>query len=262
MPCQRRGARWPNGAARRAVETLVGRDARACRRVPAVKAMILAAGRGERLRPLTDRLPKPLAPIGGEPLLAQQLRWLRRAGIEDAVINLHHLGDRIEARIGDGRGSGVRVRYSREAKLLNTGGGVKAALPLLGEQPFLLLNGDIWTDYPFQRLLRRRPDAAHLVLKPRPSHRPVGDFGLDGELARRQGNATDDLVFCGIAVVHPGIFRNAPEGPFNIARELYFAAANAGRLTGERFDGAWFDIGSPDQLRAARRFAKRTRAER
>ena len=217
--------------------------------------MILAAGRGERLRPLTDRMPKPLIPICGEPLLVHQLRWLRQAAIEEVVINLHHFGEQIEARIGDGRNAGVRVRYSREATLLDTGGGVKAALPMLGAAPFLLLNGDIWTNYPFQRLAGRAPEAAHLVLTPKPPHRPMGDFALRGERVERRGDDKDDLVFCGIALVHPRLFRNAPEGPFSISRELYFGAAQAGRLTGEVFAGAWFDIGSHDQLQAARRFA-------
>lgn len=222
----------------------------------AVNAMILAAGRGERLRPLTERMPKPLIPICGEPLLLHQLRWLRRAAIFEVVINLHHLGNQIEACIGDGRNVGVRVRYSREDTLLDTGGGVKAALPMLGEAPFLLLNGDIWTDYPFRRLAGKVPEAAHLVLTPKPPHRPTGDFALQGARVERHGDDGDDLVFCGIAVVHPRLFREAPEGPFNIARALYFDAARAGRLTGEVFRGAWFDIGSHGQLRAARRFAE------
>ena len=218
--------------------------------------MILAAGRGERLRPLTDVLPKPLIPIGGAPLIGHQLRWLRRAGIREVVINLHHLGDKIAAQLGDGRDLGVRIAYSPEAALLDTGGGVRAALPLLGQAPFVLLNGDIWTNYPFRGLVGRCPEAAHVVLTPRPEHRPTGDFSLHGGHAQRHGDYRDDLVFCGIAVVHPRLFRGAPDGPFNIAWELYFAAARAGRLTGERFDGAWFDIGSPDQLKAARRFVE------
>lgn len=221
-----------------------------------MKAMILAAGRGERLLPLTERLPKPLIPIGGAPLIEHQLRWLQRAGIADVVINLHHLGERIAAALGDGSDIGVRIAYSREETLLDTGGGVRAALPLLGDEPFLLLNGDIWTNYPFRELIGCQPAAAHIVLTPRPDHRPQGDFALDGERARHHGDQRDDLVFCGIAVIHPMLFAKAPAGPFNIARELYFAAAAAGHLTGQRFDGAWFDIGSHDQLKAARRFAE------
>ena len=218
-----------------------------------MKAMILAAGRGERLRPLTDRIPKPLLPIAGEALIVHQIRWLRRAGITDIVVNLHHLGAQIEERVGRGRDLGVNVRYSREAVLLDTGGGVKAALPLLGPNPFLLLNGDIWTSYSFGQLTRRQPCAGHLVLTPRPAHRDTADFALAESRVRRNGNSDDDLVFTGMAVLNPALFADAPEGPFNIARTLYFPAAAAGRLTGEVFPGAWFDIGSPSQLKAVRR---------
>lgn len=215
--------------------------------------MILAAGRGERLRPLTERLPKPMIPIGGEPLIVHQLRWLRRAGIEEVVVNLHHLGGHVEGHVGSGRDLGVRVRYSREETLLGTGGGIKHALPLLGEEPFLVLNGDIWTNYPFRQLLDVAPEVAHLVLTPRPPHRIHADFALaDGVLQRHDGDG-DDLVFCGIAVLHPAIFAGTPDGAFDLAREIYFDAARAGRLTGELFAGTWFDIGAHDQLRAVRR---------
>lgn len=218
-----------------------------------MKAMILAAGRGERLRPLTDRIPKPLLPIAGEALIVQQIRWLHRARITDIVINLHHLGEQIEKRVGRGRDLGVNIRYSRETTLLDTGGGVKNALPLLGPAPFLLLNGDIWTNYPFHRLSGLEPAAGHLVLTPRPDHRETADFALVDDRIRRNGNLDDDLVFTGIAVLNPALFADAPEGPFSIAHELYFDAAAAGRLTGEVFRGRWFDIGSPDQLKAVRR---------
>ena len=215
--------------------------------------MILAAGRGERLRPLTERVPKPMIPIAGEPLIVHQLRWLRRAGIEDVVVNLHHLGEQVESHVGNGSDVGVRVRYSREETLLGTGGGIKHALPLLGEDPFLVLNGDIWTSFAFRGLLDAAPEAAHLVLTPRPPHRAHADFALvDGRL-RRHGDERDDLVFCGIAMVNPAVFAGTPEGPFDLAREIYFDAAGADRLTGERFEGTWFDIGAHDQLRAVRR---------
>ena len=218
-----------------------------------MKAMILAAGRGERLRPLTDRIPKPLLPIAGEALIVHQIRWLRRAGITDIVVNLHHFGAQIEERVGRGSDLGVVVRYSREATLLDTGGGIKAALLLLGPAPFLVLNGDIWTNYPFVRLTELEPCAGHLVLTPKPAHRETADFALVESRVRRNGNSDDDLVFTGIAVLNPALFADAPQGPFNIAHELYFDAAAAGRLTGEVFRGAWFDIGSPAQLKAVRR---------
>ena len=217
------------------------------------KAMILAAGRGARLRPLTDRTPKPLLPINGEPLLRHQLRWLRRGGVREVVINLWHLGGLIEAAIGDGRELGLRVRYSREAEPLDTGGGVKKALPGLLPGPFLVLNGDIWTDYPFERLLAVRPVAAHLVLTAKPRHRPAADFHLRHGRVRRDPRQ-DDLTFCGIAMLAEALFADAPEGAFSL-RELYFRAAAAGELSGERFDGEWADIGTPEQLRRVRGLA-------
>lgn len=212
--------------------------------------MILAAGRGSRLRPLTDRTPKPLLAINGEPLLRHQLRWLRRAGVREVVINLCHLGEQIEAAVGDGRELGLRVRYSREVEALDTGGGVKKALPYLLPGPFVVLNGDIWTDYPFERLVDVRPARAHLVLTAKPRHRPGADFHLrDGRV--RRDPRQDDLTFCGIAVLAEALFQDAPDGAFSL-RELYFRAAAAGALSGERFDGDWVDIGTPEQLRRAR----------
>ena len=214
-----------------------------------MKAMILAAGRGERLRPLTDHTPKPLIEVGGEPLIVHQLRWLARAGIVDVVVNLHHLGNKIETRVGSGREWGVRVRYSPEATLLETGGGIRQALPLLGDEPFLVLNADIWTDFPFARLIAAPPSAFHLVLTATPAGRP-GDFDLDGEYVIR-GDARP-LTYCGISIVSSAIFANAPVGPFSL-RDLMFREASARRLTGERFDGMWTDIGTPEQLRKLRR---------
>ncbi len=222
-----------------------------------MKAMILAAGRGERLRPLTETIPKPLLAISGEALVVHQIRWLRRAGIRDVVINLHHLGDRIEAALGNGADLGVRIQYSREAGLLGTGGGIDKALPLLaagepaaGAPPFLLLNGDIWTNYPFHNLLGAQPDAAHLVLTPVPPNRCRGDFHLDAGRVRRGGR--DDLTYCGIAVLNPALFAACPGPPFSL-RDLLFQAAAEGTLTGEVFHGVWIDVGTPDQLKRARR---------
>jgi len=144
-----------------------------------VKVMLFAAGRGERLRPLTDHTPKPLLEVAGAPLLEHQLRALAAAGHREVVINLHHLGEQIEARIGDGRRFGVAVRYSREPTLQDTGGGIVQALPLLGDAPFAVLNGDIVTDFPFHRLPDAPPAGTdlHLVVTPTPAHRPRGDGG-------------------------------------------------------------------------------------
>ncbi len=213
--------------------------------------MILAAGRGERLRPLTDRIPKPLIPIAGEPLIVHQMRWLARAGITDIVVNLHHLGGQIEAAVGSGRDIGVQVRYSRETERLETGGGVRYALPLLGESPFLILNGDIWTDLDFTTLAPLAGgDRCRLVLTPTPAHREHGDFDQrDGRLLR---NDHRPYVYCGIAILDPALFDDAPAGAFSM-RELYFRAAAEGRASAQVFTGRWFDIGSQEMLKAVRR---------
>ena len=169
------------------------------------------------------------------------------------MVNLHHLGEQLERHVGSGRDLGVRVRYSREETLLGTGGGIRQALPLLGEDPFLVLNGDIWTNFSFRGLLDAVPATAHLVLTSCPPHRAHADFGLIDGRVRRHGGEGDDLVFCGIAVLDPDVFAGTPDGPFDLAREIYFEEAQAGRLTGELFEGTWFDIGAHDQLRAVRR---------
>ena len=221
--------------------------------------MILAAGRGERLRPLTDRQPKPLLPIAGAPLIVHQLRWLRRVGAHEVVVNTHHLAAQIEERLGTGTEFGMRLRISREAELLDTGGGIRQALPWLAPGPFLLLNGDIWTDYAFAALASRAtpPNESagtlgHLVLTPTPPHLSHSDFHLDeAGRVRREPAANNDLTYCGIAQLTTALFAAAAEGPFSL-RELYFAAAAAGRLTGERFAGTWIDIGTPGQLARAR----------
>lgn len=212
--------------------------------------MILAAGRGERLRPLTDRLPKPMIPIAGEPLITHQLRWLHRAGVRDVVVNVHHLAEQIERGVGSGSDIGVRVRYSVEEQLLETGGGIKRALPLLRPGPFIVLNGDIWTNYAFKNLVGIEPQRAHLVLTPTPAHLSAGDFRLDGGQVRRGEGA--HLTYCGIAVLSAALFDDSPDGAFSL-RDLLFRAAAEGRLQGEAFSGTWIDIGSPEQLKRVRR---------
>lgn len=210
--------------------------------------MILAAGRGERLRPLTDTTPKPMLPIRGRPLLEHQIGWLRSAGISELVINLHHLGGQIEAWFGDGSAFGVHIRYSREETLLETGGGIVNALPLLGDDPFVLLNGDIYTDFPFSRLSEPAPWAdMHLVVTPKPVFRAAGDFLFaDGRITGRG----DEVVYCGIAVLRPRIFAGDEATPFSL-RDRFFRAIDTGRLSAEVWTGAWTDIGTEAQLRAA-----------
>lgn len=213
--------------------------------------MILAAGRGERLRPLTDKTPKPLLTIGAEPLIVHQVQWLAAAGIRDIVVNLHHLGTQIERRLGDGHTLGVTIHYSREPVLLETGGGIQKALPLLGEHPFVILNGDIWTDYPFAHLPSTLGgDLAHLVLTATPANRSEGDFGLAGDRVTR--SIERPYTYCGIALIAPALFEHAPPAPFSL-RSLYFDAIVRGRVRGELWSGVWTDIGTPDQLDAVRR---------
>jgi N-acetyl-alpha-D-muramate 1-phosphate uridylyltransferase len=210
--------------------------------------MILAAGRGERLLPLTASVPKPLLEIGGESLLERHLHRLKAAGFDEIVINVSHLGEQIEARVGDGARFGVRVAYSREpGEPLETAGGIVAALPLLGRRPFLVINADIWTEYPFERL-PRAPALAHLVLVPNPPHHPGGDFDLDGDrLVRRNAHAA---TYAGLGVYNPDFFIDLPPGRRALGPLLFHYAAH-GLLSGELFRGRWFDIGTRARLEEA-----------
>lgn len=211
-----------------------------------MQAMILAAGRGERLRPLTDRVPKPLLQAGARPLIEWHLRALHAAGCERLVINLGHLGDQIRAYCGDGRRFGVSIAYSPEPPgALETGGGILQALPLLGAGPFAVVNADIWTDYPFATLPPAPAGLAHLVLVDNPPQHPAGDFAL------RAGRVTLDgkprLTFAGISVLRPQLFAECRPGRFALA-PLLCQAARAGRLGGEHYRGRWYDIGTPARL--------------
>lgn len=219
-----------------------------------MRAMILAAGRGERLKPLTESVPKPLLPVGDEALIARQLRALAAAGITRVVINLHHLGEQIASFCGSGEDFGVQIDYSREELLLDTGGGIVKALPLLGDAPFLILNGDILTDFPFQALSAAPPDWAdlHLVLTPRPAHRQHGDFECEAGRVTGRG---ESYVYCGIAVLRPELFAGRVAEPFSL-QQILFDAVQAGRVSAEIWTGTWIDIGSHDQLRAANEHLK------
>lgn len=210
-----------------------------------MRAMILAAGRGERMRPLTDHTPKPLLCVGGKPLIEYLILGLRRGGFEDLVINYAHLGPMIENALGDGSRYGVRIRYSPESGALETGGGIRQALHLLGDT-FLVVNGDVWTDYPFARLLTRPAGAAHLVLVDNPAHHPRGDFVLDGDHVRADGPVR--LTFAGIGVYRASLFEASVPGSFPLA-PLIRAAIAQGQVTGEHYRGGWFDIGTPERLR-------------
>ena len=211
-----------------------------------MKAMILAAGRGERMRPLTDSTPKPLLQAGGKALLAHHLEALAAAGFREVVINLAHLGAQIETAIGDGSAFGLSIRYSREPDgALETGGGIFQALPLLGPAPFAVINGDVWTDYPLKDLPTEPTGLAHLVLIDNPPQHPRGDFALDGD--RVVADGPDKLTFSGIGVYRPELFAGCRPGVFPLAPLLRKAMAT-GQVSGEHYRGAWRDIGTPERL--------------
>jgi N-acetyl-alpha-D-muramate 1-phosphate uridylyltransferase len=215
-----------------------------------MKAMILAAGKGERLRPLTLHTPKPLVRVAGVPLIEYHLRALAAAGFIEVVINHAWLGQQIEEHLGDGARFGMSLRYSAEGEPLETGGGIFRALPLLGEEPFLVVNGDIFTDYPFAELSRPLAGLAHLVLVDNPAHHPVGDFRLDrGQVADAQAGQPS-LTYSGIAVLSPSLFAGCQSGAFKLAPLLRAAMAGA-QVTGERFAGRWVDVGSHERLAEA-----------
>jgi MurNAc alpha-1-phosphate uridylyltransferase len=208
-------------------------------------AMILAAGRGERMRPLTDRTPKPLLKVAGRPLIEHHIRALAAAGYRDLVINHAHLGEQIVAALGDGGRFGVRIRYSPEGRALETGGGIFRALPLLGEGPFLVVNGDVWCDYDFARAHLAPGRLAHLVLVDNPPHHACGDFALDDSTARNRGEVR--FTFSGIGVYHPDLFVGCRPGTFPLA-PLLRAACDRHRVSAEHHAGVWMDIGTPQRL--------------
>ena len=215
-----------------------------------MKAMLLAAGRATRLRPYSNQVPKVMQTIAGQPLIAHQLGWLRRAGVTDVVINLHHLGDQIRNHVGDGAQFGLSVHYSPEETLLDTGGGIVAALPLLGEQPFLILLGDIHTDFPFEVFPQALPEDClmHLLLTPTPDFREAGDFDCSDGRVTGRGN---DFVYCGLALLDPALLAGSSAEPFSL-RGPMFDAVSRGRVSGQVWDGHWTDIGTPQQLRTLR----------
>ena len=216
-----------------------------------MKAMILAAGRGERMRPLTDDTPKPLLRIGGQTLIEHHIHALAQAGFTELVINHAHLGEQIVAALGDGNAYGVEIRYSAETPpALETGGGIFNALPLLGEDPFLVLNADIWTDFPLGELPRQIEGLAHLVLVDNPEHHPEGDFSLSEGQVSQVGPAM--LTFGGIGVYSPELFKGCAAGAFPLA-PLLRQAMDDDRVSGEHYQGSWFDIGTPERLEAVNR---------
>lgn len=239
-----------------------------------MKAMLLAAGRGTRLRPLTDHLPKPLIEVGEETLIERHLRRLAAAGIDEVVVNLHHLGDLIRDRVGDGRRFGLHIHFAPESALLETAGAIRAVLAHFEPDPFLVVSADIWTEFPFSSLqaldggssahvvLVRSPlssDFAFAAPPPEPGHRAriaclagPQDSGSD----RPQSPMPRSFTYANIALLHPALFRHLSTG-FRPLREVLFAARDAGTLTGEVYAGPWFNVGTPDELKALRTLTAR-----
>lgn len=217
-----------------------------------LSAMILAAGRGERMRPLTDHRPKPLLQAGGAPLIVWHLRRLAAAGIREIVINHAHLGYMIEAELADGRQWGLNIRYSAETEALETAGGIVKALPLLGAEPFLVINGDVFTDWPLTRAhtLRQQMQYAGLrawcVLIDNPEHNPQGDFGLHSGLL--QNTSARRFTYAGIGLFDPSLFAGCVAGEKAKLAPLLRAAADQRRAGAEHFGGQWVDVGTPQRL--------------
>lgn len=219
-----------------------------------MKAMILAAGFGSRLRPLTATTPKPLIPVGGKPLIVHHIENLHRAGVDDIVINVSHLADKITDALGNGRALGVNITYSREEVPLQTGGGIKKALPVLGDAPFVLVNADAYTEYPLARLADEAASfsdrLAHLVLVDNPPHNPSGDYGL-GEpeqgLAPLRSHCETCYTYSGLGVISPDLFAGETRQTFGLS-PLVRQAAVDGRVTAEHFSGYWQDVGTLERL--------------
>ena len=215
-----------------------------------MKAMILAAGRGERMRPLTDNTPKPLLFVGDKPLILWAILRLKQAGISDLIINISHLATQMESALGDGSAFGVRIQYSFEREALETAGGITWALPLLDDKPFLVVNSDVYSDYDFADLVQRAQSLtaacpAHLVLVENPAHHPQGDFGLSDN---RVTTTAPKLTFSGIGAYHPALFADIPRGDkARLAAQLAQPIAE-GRVSGEHFRGDWNDVGTPQRL--------------
>lgn len=222
-----------------------------------MKAMILAAGRGERMRPLTDHTPKPLLSVADKPLIVHTINQLVAAGFDSLVINHAHLGEQIERALGDGSQFGVSIAYSPEADgALETAGGIVNALPLLGTKPFLVINGDIATNFPFATLKNIPIDLAHLVLVDNPEHHPQGDFCL-GNSGQVSDGSTEKLTFSGIGVYHPDLFKGVAPGKSKLA-PLLRAGMAEGRVSGQKFNGFWMDVGTPQRLQELDAYYRQT----
>jgi MurNAc alpha-1-phosphate uridylyltransferase len=209
--------------------------------------MILAAGKGERMRPLTLHTPKPLVRAGGVPLIEYHIKALAKAGFERIVINHAWLGQQIEDYLSDGQRFGVQLSYSAEGEPLETGGGIHRALPLLGDEPFVVVNGDVWTDFDFAGLRRPLTGLAHLVLVDNPVQHPRGDFVLNEGKVRVGLPEEAQLTYSGISVLHPALFASCQAGAFKLA-PLFRQAMNQAQVSGEHWRGQWIDVGTHERL--------------
>jgi len=221
-----------------------------------MKAMILAAGRGERMRPLTDNIPKPLLQVAGKSLLEWHLLALAQAGFKQVVINHAYLGEQIERALGDGSRWGLQIQYSPETHALETAGGIANALHLLGEQAFLVVNGDVIAQVDFAHIQLKPDCLAHLLMVPNPAHHPQGDFCLNAGKLIQEGEPM--LTFSGIGIYHPSLFSHIHAGESAKLAPILRAAMDQGLVGGERFDGVWHDIGTPERLAEINRIMQRT----
>jgi MurNAc alpha-1-phosphate uridylyltransferase len=221
-----------------------------------MKAMILAAGRGERMRPLTDQIPKPLLEVAGKPLIVWHLEKLAKANFEEVIINHAHLGEMIEAYVGDGSRWNLKITYSREGSPLETAGGIKKALALIGDQPFLVVNADIYTDFNFATIKNRNLNdcKGHLVMVKNPKQHPDGDFFLQNNQIELEGK--ERLTFSGIAIYQPKIFEDINIEPVAKLAPILKKLIGAKCISGEAYQGLWFDIGTPERLNEVNLFLK------
>jgi MurNAc alpha-1-phosphate uridylyltransferase len=221
-----------------------------------MKAMILAAGRGERMRPFTDQIPKPLLEVAGKPLIVWHLEKLAKANFEEVIINHAHLGEMIETYVGDGSRWNLKITYSREGSPLETAGGIKKALPLIGDQPFLVVNADIYTDFNFATIKNRNLNdcKGHLVMVKNPKQHPDGDFFLQNNQIELEGK--ERLTFSGIAIYQPKIFEDINIEPVAKLAPILKKLIDTKCISGEAYQGLWFDIGTPERLNEVNLFLK------
>jgi len=213
-----------------------------------MRAMILAAGKGERLRPLTDACPKPLLKVQGKAIIEHILESLQACGVTDVVINVSYLAEQIQKTLSDGSKWDLKIHYSIEQQALESGGGIFNALPILGQEPFILINGDIWTDYRFSDLPKQPDGLGHLVLVPNPSHNDKGDFSLSkGKICASSQSVS--YTYSGIAVLRPKLFAHYKKGAFPLA-PLFFSAISRNLLHGELYQGSWTDVGTLERLQS------------